>query len=77
MLPVLNATPIAENAAYVFGEVNVFDIFVYTLYTKSTIVLRLPKGKWYFPSRLKIPKRVKSSNRKMCVVCGVKVMVAS
>jgi hypothetical protein len=69
----LYSIPITWNADRMFWEVNPFAIFIYELYTKSTVITRSPKGKWYFLSRLKITKRVKSSNWKICVVLGAKV----
>jgi hypothetical protein len=36
---------------------NLFAIIRYKLYTKLAIIPRSLNGKWYFPSRLNIPKR--------------------
>jgi hypothetical protein len=46
------------------------------LYTNLTVAPRSLKGKWYFPSSLDIPKRVKSSNWKICVEWGAKVTIS-
>jgi hypothetical protein len=51
-----------------FGRLNVFAIFGYTLDTKSTVVSRSAKGKWYFSLWLKILKKIRSSKWNICVV---------
>jgi hypothetical protein len=72
-----NSTPIMLHAAHMFEGVSVFDSPIYTSSTKLIVGVSSLNGKWYFLSRLKIAKRVISTSRKICAVCGAKVTTRS